>query len=89
MADDEMAQMLAQMREQSLPQARQFIQLSMVYAYRSVSDGELEEYTQLIESDTGLYLTALLRDAALNVFDNISTEIASHIGQIFKANDAL
>ncbi len=89
MADDEIVQMLAQMREQSLPQVRQFIQLSMVYAYRSVSDDELEEYTQLVESDTGLYLTTLLRDASLNLFDNISTEIASHIGQTVKVNDAL
>ncbi len=89
MSDAQIEQMLLQMRQQSLPQARQFIQLSMVYAYRSVSDDELEEYTQLVESDTGLYLTTLLRDASLNLFDNISTEIASHIGQTVKANDAL
>ena len=89
MADGEIAQMLTQMREQSLPQARQFSQITMVYTYRSVSDSELEEYTQLVESDTGLYLTSLLRDAFLNLFDNISTEIASHIGQAFKTSNAL
>ncbi len=88
MADDEIEQMLAQMREQSLPQARQFSQLSTVYTYRSVSDSELEEYTRLVESDTGQYLTALFRDATLNLFDNISVEIADHVGQNFKANNA-
>ncbi len=31
MADEQLTQMLAQMREQSLPQARQFIQLSTIY----------------------------------------------------------
>jgi hypothetical protein len=88
-ADDEIVQMLAQMREQSLPQARQFIQLNTVYMYRSVSDDELEEYTRLVESDTGQYLTTLLRDASLNLFDNISMVIADHVGQNFKANNAL
>ena len=88
-ADDEMTQMLAQMREQSLPQARQFMQLTMVYTYRSVADGELEEYVRLVESDTGQYLTVLLRDAALNLFDNISTELANQISQNFKTSNAL
>jgi hypothetical protein len=88
MAYDEIEQMLAQMREQSLPQARQFSQLTMVYTYRSVADSELEEYVRLVESDTGQYLTALLRDTFLNLFDNISVEVADHVGQNFKANNA-
>lgn len=86
---EQLTQMLEQMRAQSLPPARQFTQLHMIYAYRSVPDDELDEYARLVESKPGLYLTGLLRDAVLNLYDGISIELADHVGQTFKANNAL
>ena len=89
LTDEQMTQMLEQMREQSLSPARQFMQLSMVYTYRSLPDNELEEYVQLQESTVGRYTNDLLRESVINLFDGISVELANHIGQMFKANNAL
>lgn len=85
---EQLTQMLAQLREQSLPSARQFLRLNMAYAYRSVPDAELADYTQLMESDTGRSLTGLLRDAWLDLFEDLSREVAEHIGQQFKTKNA-
>lgn len=85
---ERLTQMLAQMREQMLPPSRQFMRLNMAYAYRSVADDELAEYTRLVESETGRALTGLLRDAWLHLFEDLSREVADHVSQQIKTKNA-
>jgi len=89
MTEEQLGQMLNQIRMQSLFPARQYMQLSFVYAYRTISDSELNEYIQLYQSEIGRWSVSLMREVWLNVSENIATDLAGRIKKEFIEVDAL
>lgn len=89
MTDEQLKQGLSQMRMQSLFPARQYTQLNFVYAYRTVSDADLKEYIQLYQSEIGRWSIKLMRNAWLEVSENVATDLAGRIQKEFIEENAL
>jgi len=87
--EDQLRQMLDQMRVQSLFPVRQHTQLNFIYAYRSVNDTELKEYMKLYQSEVGRWSAELIRKAWLNVSENVATDLAWRIEKEFIKINAL
>ncbi|HHM04660.1 MAG TPA: hypothetical protein ENJ19_02825 [Gammaproteobacteria bacterium] len=77
----------ARMRQDSLAPARQYAELNMAYAYRSVSDSTLADYAALYESETGRWATALLVDAWLDAYRGIARRLAQAMAESFGPHD--
>lgn len=86
---EQQGQMLEQLRAQSLYPARQFVYLSLVYTYRTVSDEELGEYLRLYQSELGRWSTTLMMDAWMNVADDVSQRLAGLMKSSYIKNNAL
>ncbi len=86
---EQLAQMLAQQQMQSSYPIRQFTQLSMVYAYSSITDEELKIYLQQNQSELGQWANQLLQTAWVDVSSHIATNLAAHVNETFVNNNAL
>ncbi len=89
MDKEHLMQMLRQMRMQAVYPTRQFILLNMVYAYDSVSDDELSVYIQDAQSKTGLWGTALIKGAWLEIGEEIALDLAARMERSFVRDNAL
>ncbi len=89
MSDEQLEQMLEQMRMQSLYPARQYTQMSLAYAYRSASDDELEAYIRLHDTETGRWSTRLMRDAWMSVSEHVAADLAEKMNKSYIENNAL
>ncbi len=79
--EQEIAQMMEQMRREASGYTRQYTKLQYLYTYRSVTDEELDNYIALHESASGRHLTQLFNDAWMNVFERLSAELGEQLGQ--------
>jgi hypothetical protein len=86
---EQQAQMLEQMRAQSLYPARQFVHLGMVYTYRTVSDEVLGDYLKLHQSEAGQWGTELLRNAWMALSEDVSLRLAELMQASYIKNNAL
>jgi len=89
LSEKNMAELLDDIRKQSLFPAQQYIQLNMVYAYRAATDAELENYITLYKSKVGRWSIELLNEAWVNVSEAISTKLATLMTQNFVRQNAL
>lgn len=84
--EEELLQIQEQMRAQSISPARQYLQLNMVYTFRSVEDAELNEYVQLYQSEIGRWSTALIKNASIKMMEEISFDLAALIEKNHEKN---
>ena len=80
-------EMLWQMQLQGRPMAQQFIALTMLYAYRSLPDKELEQYIALHETDLGKWSVDLMNRIIVAAFRNIAEKAALRVKEL-KAQDS-
>lgn len=80
-------EMLWQMQLQGRPMIQQFIGLSMLYAYRSLPDKELEQYIALHETDLGKWSVDLVNRITVTVFRNITEKAALRVKEL-RAQDS-
>ncbi len=85
----QMEQMLEQMRAQAIYPTRQGTLVQFVYAYRPVTDAELQQYIQLNESPLGLWTTELFRNAWIAVTEGVSARLAKEMKNKFVEQNAL
>ena len=89
MSEVQLAQSLEQMRMASIFPTRQYVELLMVYAYRSVSDEELEKYLELYESELGYWSTGLMLNAWMRVSEEVSFDLAQRMQKTFIKHNML
>jgi len=77
LSERHMADSLEDIRKQSLFPAQQYIQLNMVYAYRTATDAELEDYIALYKSKVGSWSINLLNQAWVNVSEDPKLSLTS------------
>ncbi len=83
MAEAQLEEMLEQGRMQSMLPARQYMQLSMIYSYRSVDDEKLNDYFDLHQSEIGLWGTELAKGSILKWAENMGEEMAAVMEKAF------
>ena len=84
----QLEQMLEQGRMQAMLPARQFMQLNMVYGYRSVDDEKMNDYLELYQSETGRWATELFKGAMMKMSEDMGEEMAQLMEQTFLETNA-
>ncbi|HEB63705.1 MAG TPA: hypothetical protein ENJ07_04420 [Gammaproteobacteria bacterium] len=88
MPEAQLEQMLEQGRMQSMFPARQYIEVNMVYAYRSVDDETLNDYLEVYQSEMGQWATKLFKNAWMTVSENIGNDMAELMESTFIETNA-
>ncbi len=83
MTEAQLDQMLEQGRISSMLPARQFMQLNMVYTYRTLDDRKLKDYIDLHQSEIGLWGTELAKNSMLKWAESASAEMAELMEKMF------
>jgi hypothetical protein len=82
----ELDRQIFQARNRTLQDMRRLCMVSMLLAYRGLSDDELEQYVQFIESDAGQWYTSVLNSALLAAVgaaaDATAAELATAVPQL-------
>ncbi len=86
---EQMEQMLQQMRMQSVYPVRQGTRLNMIYAYRSVTDEELERYIELNETDYARWMTEVMNGAWKAVTRQAAEDLSEQINRTILNQRAL
>lgn len=73
-----------QMREQLLEPVGNSTIISLLYAYRSLSDEELEQYTVFYESPVGRWFVDIWEEACMEAFAGIAERIAGSMADVIK-----
>jgi len=89
MTKNQLTNMIDQMRVQSKFPTQQFVHLSMVYAYQTVSEAELEEYIRYMKSDIGLWSTQIFTSAWLEVSENTADRLSELMDKTFVRENVL
>lgn len=79
LSDGQIAQLLAQFKQQMGESAREYLTLQNLYAYRNASDAELKEYVKLYRSESGRGLSAALNRAIVAMFNEASAMLARRV----------
>lgn len=74
--------MLWQMQLQVRPMIQQFIALNMLYAYRSLSDKDLEQYIALHETELGKWSVDLMNRITVAAFANLAEKTALRVKEL-------
>ena len=72
-------QQLARARNRTLEQIRRVCLVSMLLAYRSLSDQELDEYVQFVESEAGRWYMSVMNSALLTAVDVAAEATAAEL----------
>lgn len=70
---------LAQTRNRALEQIRRACLLTMLFAYREISDGELDRYVQFVESDAGQWHMSMMNSTLLTAVDAAAEATAAEL----------
>jgi hypothetical protein len=70
---------IAQARSRTLDQIRQACLLTMLFAYRELSDEELDRYVQFVESESGQWYMNLMNSALLTAVDRAAEATAAEL----------
>jgi len=89
MTKNQLQEMLAQMRTQSLFPTQQLLHLNMVFAYRTISDVELEAYIEEHDSALGRWATELFLAAWLKASEDVAFRLSDLMEKTFVKENAL
>ncbi len=78
----QMDDMLWQMQLQVRPMMEQFIHLTMLYAYRSLPDEDLQQYIAFYEADTGKWFIDVMNKATVSAFANLAQKTAERLKEV-------
>jgi hypothetical protein len=76
---DQLDRQIATARNRTLEDMRRVCMVSMLLAYRGLSDDELEQYVQFVESDAGRWYMTLMNSALLTAVDAAADATASEL----------
>lgn len=66
---DQLDRQIAQARNRTLEDMRRICMVSMLLAYRGLSDDELDQYVQFVESQSGRWYMSVMNSALLSAID--------------------
>lgn len=75
MTQVQLQQMASEMKEKMSQQITQQIWMSMLFAYKDVSDDELQDYLTLNESTEGQFTTAFIRTAYFDMYEHTTKQL--------------
>jgi len=76
---DQLDRQIARARNRTLEDMRRVCMVSMLLAYRGLSDDELERYVQFVESDGGRWYMTVMNSALLTAVDAAADATASEL----------
>jgi Uncharacterized protein conserved in bacteria (DUF2059) len=76
---DQLDRQIARARSRTLEDMRRVCMVSMLLAYRGLSDDELEQYVQFVESDAGRWYMTVMNSALLTAVDAAADATASEL----------
>ncbi len=88
MPEGQLEKMLEEGRMRSMFPARQYMEVSMVYAYRSIDNDELKKYLDVYQSEMGQWATALFKNAWMKVSKKIGKDMAALMEKTFVETNA-
>lgn len=83
---DQLDRQIAQARNRTLEDMRRVCLVSMLLVYRSLSDEELDQYVQFVESEAGQWYMSVMNSALLTAInaaaDTTASELAAAVPQL-------
>ena len=83
---DQLERQVARARNRTLEDMRRLCLVNMLLAYRGLSDDELEQYVQFVESDAGQWYVSVMNSALLAAIaaaaDATAAELATAVPQL-------
>ena len=83
---DQLDKQIAQARNRTLEDMRRVCLVSMLLAYRGLSDDELDQYVQFVESESGQWYMSVMNSALLAAVgaaaDATAAELATAVPQL-------
>jgi hypothetical protein len=76
---DQLEDNIAQVRSRMLDQIRQACLVTMLFAYRELSDEELDRYVQFVDSESGQWYMSLMNSALLTAVDRAAEATAAEL----------
>jgi hypothetical protein len=76
---DQLDRQIARARNRTLENMRRVCMVSMLLAYRELSDDDLEQYVQFVESDAGRWYMTVMNSALLTAVDAAADATASEL----------
>jgi Uncharacterized protein conserved in bacteria (DUF2059) len=76
---DQLDRQITTARNRTLENMRRICMVSMLLAYRGLSDDELEQYVQFVESDAGRWYMTVMNGALLTAVDAAAAATASEL----------
>lgn len=76
---DQLDRQIAQARSRTLEDMRRICMMSMLLAYRGLSDDELDQYVQFVESDGGRWYMSVMNSALLSAIDAAAGATAAEL----------
>jgi hypothetical protein len=70
---------LTQTRNRALEQIRRACMVTMLFAYRELSDGELDQYVQFVESEAGQWHMSVMNSTLLTAIDAAAEATAAEL----------
>ncbi len=83
MPEAQLEKMLEEGKMRSMSSARQYMEVNMLYAYRSIDNDELKKYLDVYQSETGQWAIGLFKDAWMKVSENIGKDMAELMEKTF------
>jgi hypothetical protein len=79
---DQLDKQIAQARNRTLEDMRRVCMVSMLLAYRGLSDDELDQYVQFVESDAGRWYMSVMNSALLAAINAAADATASELAAV-------
>jgi len=76
---DQLDRQIAQARGRTLEDMRRICMVSMLLAYRGLSDDELDQYVQFVESEGGRWYMSVMNSALLSAIDAAAGATAAEL----------
>ena len=78
---DQLDRQIAQARGRTLEDMRRICMVSMLLAYRGLSDDELDQYVQFVESEGGRWYMSVMNSALLSAIDAAAGATAAELAE--------